>query len=147
MFKHILVTTDGTKLSAKAVKTAVGLAAGLGAKVTGLHVLPATTYDFVGDIVTTRLLTSAEAREREAKSAATVFKDLEKLAAASGVSAGGKCVTDDDVFGSIIAAAKKNRCDCIVMASHGRRGLAGLIIGSETHKVLTHSSIPVLVCR
>jgi nucleotide-binding universal stress UspA family protein len=147
MFKHILVTTDGTKLSAKAVKTAIGLAAGLGAKVTGLHVLPATTYDFVGDIVTTRLLTSAEAREREAKASETVFKELEKLAAGAGVGAAGKCVTADDVFGSIIAAAKKNRCDCIVMASHGRRGLAGLIIGSETHKVLTHSTIPVLVCR
>jgi nucleotide-binding universal stress UspA family protein len=147
MFKHILVTTDGTKLSAKAVKIAVGVAAGLGAKVTGLHVLPATTYDFVGDIVTTRLLTAAEARERESKASATVFKDLEKLAVGAGVSFDGKCTTSDDVYGSIIATAKKNRCDCIVMASHGRRGLAGLIIGSETHKVLTHSSIPVLVCR
>lgn len=147
MFKHILVPTDGSRLSLKAVKSAVELAAGLHAKVTGLHVLPATTYDFVGEIVTTRLLTAKEARAREQKAAKTVFRSLEKTAAAARVKAGGICVTSDDVWGSIIAAAKKNRCDVIVMASHGRRGLSGLLLGSETNKVLTHSTIPVMVCR
>ena len=147
MFKHILVPTDGSKLSAKAEKAAIELAAALGAKVTGLHVLPATTYDFVGDIVTTRLLTVAEAREREQKVAQTAFKGCEKPAAKAHVAFAGKCVTSDDPYRSIIAAAKKSGCDVIVMASHGRRGLSGLLLGSETHKVLTHSSIPVLVCR
>jgi len=147
VFKHILIPTDGTRFSLKAVTTAVKLAAGLHAKVTALHVLPATTYDFVGDIVSTRLLTPREAREREQKAAKTVFKNLERAAAAARVKAGGLCVTSDDVYGSIIAQAKKNRCDLIVMASHGRRGLSGLLLGSETHKVLTHSKIPVLVCR
>lgn len=147
MFKHIVVPTDGSKLSVKAVKTAVNLAAALGAKVTGLHILPATTYDFVGDIVTTRLLTAAEAREREAKVSKTVFKNLDKAGTDAGITVAGKCVTSDDVWGSIIAFAKRNKCDVIVMASHGRRGLSGLLLGSETHKVLTHSTIPVLVCR
>lgn len=147
MFKHILVPTDGSRLSLKAVKTAVGLAAPLRAKVTGLHVLPATTYDFVGDIVSTRLLTLDEARAREQRAAKTVFSSLAKYAAAARVRFAGKCITDDDVYAGIIAMAKKNRCDLIVMASHGRRGLSGLLLGSETHKVLTHSRIPVLICR
>jgi nucleotide-binding universal stress UspA family protein len=147
MFKHVLVATDGTRLSLKAVKTAVGLAAKLGARVTGVHVLPATAYDFVGDVVSTRLITPAEARVREQKVAKAVFRSLDKLATAARVKHLGSCVTSDDVHTSIIAAAKKNRCDVIVMASHGRRGLAGLLLGSETHKVLTHSTIPVLVCR
>ena len=147
MFKHILVPTDGARLSLKAVKTAVDLGAGLRAKVTGLHVLPATTYDFVGEIVTTRLLTAKEARGREEKAMKTVFNSLHKAAAAAHVKGVGICLTSDGVWGSIIAAAKKNRCDLIVMASHGRRGLSGLLLGSETNKVLTHSTIPVLVCR
>jgi nucleotide-binding universal stress UspA family protein len=147
MFKNILVATDGTRFSLKAVKTAVGLAAKLGARVTAVHVLPATTYDFVGDIVSARLISPAEARLREAKVAKTVFRSLDQLAGAARVKHQGSCITSDDVHDSIIAAAKKNKCDVIVMASHGRRGLSGLLLGSETHKVLTHSKIPVLVCR
>lgn len=147
MFKQILVPTDGTRLSAKAVDTAVDLAGGIKAKIVALHVLPATTYDFVGEVVTTRLLSPKEAREREAKAAKTVFRSLEKRATGKRVQYKGLCVTSDDVWGSIIAQAKKNGCDLIVMASHGRRGLSGLILGSETNKVLTHSKIPVLVCR
>jgi nucleotide-binding universal stress UspA family protein len=110
-------------------------------------VLPLTTYDFVGDVVSTRLLTAKEAREREQKAAKTVFKSLERAAAAAKVKVAGIVTTNDDVYSSIISTAKKNRCDVIVMASHGRRGLAGLLLGSETNKVLTHSTIPVLVCR
>lgn len=147
MFKHILISTDGSRLSAKAERMAIGLAAALGARVTALHVLPATVYDFVGDVVATRLLTAAEARENERKTAKSAFRNVEKAAAAAGVDCSGKCVTGDDIYRSIIAAAGKNKCDLITMASHGRRGLSGLLLGSETHKVLTHSKIPVLVCR
>ncbi len=147
MFKRILVPTDGSRLSQKALKAAVELAAGRRAKVIGLHVLPATTYDFVGDVVSTRLLSAKEARAQELKVSKTLFNSLKKLAAAAKVPVEGVCITNDNVYGSIIAQAKKNRCDVIVMASHGRRGLAGLLLGSETHKVLTHSTIPVLVCR
>jgi nucleotide-binding universal stress UspA family protein len=147
MFKHILMSTDGSKLSVKAEKAAIGLAAALGAKVTALHVLPATVYDFVGDVVATRVLTPREAREREQKTAKTAFINVLQEAGAANLDCSGICVTGDDIYRSIIAAAKKNRCDLIVMASHGRRGLSGLLLGSETHKVLTHSTIPVLVCR
>jgi nucleotide-binding universal stress UspA family protein len=147
MFKHILVATDGTRFSLKAVKTAVGLAAKLNARLSAVHVLPATAYDFVGDIVSTRLISAAEARQREARVGKTVFRSLNTLAAAARVKVQAAAITSDDVHDSIIAAAKKNRCDLIVMASHGRRGLTGLLLGSETHKVVTHSKIPVLVCR
>jgi nucleotide-binding universal stress UspA family protein len=147
MFKHILVATDGTRFSLKAVKTAVGLAAKLGARLSAVHVLPATAYDFVGDIVSTRLISPAEARSREAKVAKTVFRSFNTMAATARVKVQAAVITSDDVHDSIIAAAKKNRCDLIVMASHGRRGLTGLLLGSETHKVVTHSKVPVLVCR
>src|SRR5579863_6753390 len=147
MFKHILVATDGTGFSLKAVKTAVGLAAKLGATLSAVHVLPATAYDFVGDVVSARLISPAEARSLEARVAKTVFRSLNALAATARVKVQAAVVTSDDVHDSIIAAAKKNRCDLIVMASHGRRGLTGLLLGSETHKVVTHSRIPVLVCR
>jgi nucleotide-binding universal stress UspA family protein len=147
MFKHILVATDGTRFSLKAVKTAVELAAKLNARLSGVHVLPATAYDFVGDVVSTRLISPAEARQNEAKMAKTVFRSFDNMAKAARVRAQGVCLTSDDVHDTIIAAAKKQRCDLIVMASHGRRGLAGLLLGSETNKVVTHSKIPVLVCR
>jgi len=147
MFKQILVPTDGSNLSLKAVKTAVDLAAAVRASVIGVHILPATTYDFIGDIVSTRLLTAGEARARELKAGKTVFRNFAKYADEARVKFAGKCMTSDDVYATIIAAAKKNRCDLIVMASHGRRGLSGLLLGSETHKVLTHSKVPVLVCR
>jgi nucleotide-binding universal stress UspA family protein len=147
MFKHILVPTDGSKLSAKAERAATKLAAGLGGRVTGLYVLPQTIYDFVGDVVATRVVSVKEAREREMKARKSVFRNLEKAAAVAGVICSARCVTSDDTYRSIIDAARKSRCDAIVMASHGRRGLSGLVLGSETHKVLTHSTIPVLVCR
>jgi len=147
MFKHILVPTDGSKLSIKAVKQAVKLAKAVGAKITGIYATPEYDSTYYGDGYILRAPSSnahTKAAEKQARlclSAVEVEAEVEKV----------PCevmhVVSDSPYDAIIAAAKKRKCDLIFMASHGRRGLSGLVLGSETHKVLIHSKIPVLVCR
>ncbi|TLY51291.1 MAG: universal stress protein [Gammaproteobacteria bacterium] len=145
MFKHILVPTDGSQLSEKAVKEAVALAKEAHAKVTALHVIPkfhALTYH-------TEML---EATQSEyAMSAAEHAKDYlgfaESIAKAAEVDCDTVTTTSDHPFKGIIETAKKNDCDLILMASHGRHGIEGFLLGSETQKVLAHSDVPVLVYR
>jgi len=147
MFKHILIPTDGSLVAAKAIEAGVELAAEVGASVTGYcAVEPPPTHlygeGFIGDA---KLLEALEKRSHE-----FAQKAVDQVAAAA--KAGGvKCKT---VIGrsvlpyrGIIDAAEKGRCDAIFMASHGHRGLTGLLLGSVTHEVLTHSRIPVLVFR
>jgi len=147
MFKHILVPTDGSKLSVKTIKQAVKLAKAVGAKITGFYATPEYSSTYYGDGYVLRAPSAkahAEATEEQARkclSAVEVEAEVEKVPCAV------VHVVSDSPFEAIIAAAKKNKCDLIFMASHGRRGLSGLVLGSETHKVLTHSKIPVLVCR
>lgn len=147
MFKNILVPTDGSKLSTKAAKQAIKLAKSLGAKITAFYAAPDLGSTYYGDGYILRA-PSASAQVAYAKklarkylSAIEVEAEVEKVpcAAVYGVS--------DSPYEAIIAAAKKNKCDLILMASHGRRGLSGMVLGSETQKVLVHSKIPVLVCR
>jgi nucleotide-binding universal stress UspA family protein len=147
MFKKILIPTDGSKLSQKAVEEALELAKLGASKVVVLHVYPrflGSPYGTFGpseDIL-------AEAHEQQNRAAAAkLFAAIGKLASAVGVAVETVLMEDNDVYKAIIATAKKKRCDLICMASHGRRGLAGVVLGSETHKVLTHSTIPVLVLR
>jgi nucleotide-binding universal stress UspA family protein len=147
MFKHILVPTDGSKLSAKAERAAIKLAAATGARVTALRVLPQTVYDVAGDAVVTRVLPPKEARRIERNVAPTLFRRLQHGAALAKVGCTAQCVTDDDAWLGIVGAARRSHCDLIVMASHGRRGIAGVLLGSVAQKVLTHSSIPVLIYR
>jgi nucleotide-binding universal stress UspA family protein len=147
MFKHILVPTDGSKLSAKAAKQAVMLAKTLGARITGFYAAPdySSTYYSDGYILhAPSAKAQAEFAQEHARkwlSAIEVEAEVEKV----------PCevfhVVSDSPYEAIIDAAKKKKCDLIFMASHGRRGLSGLVLGSETQKVLTHSKIPVLVCR
>ena len=148
MFKHILVSTDGSKLSRKAIRTAVRLAQATGARVTGAYVMAPYVPPAYGEgVMYVRALSPKrykEASEREARKALAV---VEIEARTSGTEYGGKMLTANNPWEGIIRAATSKRCDLIVMASHGRRGLAGLLLGSETSKVLTHSTIPVLVCR
>lgn len=147
MFNTILVPTDGSRLSQKAVEKAILLAKATGAKLVALHVYskfpgsPYGTYGLAEDI-----LAEAHARHHEAE-AGKLFAGIENLASAAGVALDTTLVESDDIHKQIIAVAKKKKCDLICMASHGRRGLAGVVLGSETHKVLTHSTIPVLVLR
>jgi len=148
MYKNILVSTDGSKLSAKAVRTAVRLAKALGARIVGLYVIvpyPAPVY---GEAVTYAPPLAPKLYEDFAnKEAKKALAAIESEAEAAGVPCSTLSATNDHPWRGIVRVAQARKCDVIVMASHGRRGLAGLLLGSETTKVLTHSKIPVLVCR
>jgi len=147
MYKHILVPTDGSKLSAKAVRTAARLAKICGARITGVYVIAPDLPPVYAEGAMYGGLSSRnykELKEKEAKKALAVV-DIE--AQTSGVRASMISFTKDQPWRAIIDTARSKKCDLIVMASHGRRGLSGLLLGSETAKVLTHSKIPVLVCR
>jgi len=148
MFKHILVPTDGSKLSAKAIRMAVRLARDTGAKVTGVYVTaPYTPPAYTEAAVYVAAISAKRYRDLSAREARKALAAIEIEATSSGVAYGSATQTGYNPWEGIIRAAKARKCDLIVMASHGRRGLAGLLIGSETTKVLTHSKIPVLVCR
>ncbi len=147
MYKKVLVTTDGSPLSKKAVNHAIALCAATGAELTALRVTPryAQTY-FEGSLP----LTAQEVSRIEQKWGDTAQATLDAVirqAAAKNVKAKGLVVKSDIVSDAIIASARKSKADLIVMASHGRRGLKRLLLGSETQQVLTHSSVPVLVLR
>ena len=148
MYKHILVSTDGSKLSGKAIRTAVRLADATGAKVTGLFVIAPFVATAYGEGAMYAPVMSPkgykEVTEREARKALAV---VEIEARTAGIGYGSAMLTADNPWEGIIRAAKAKKCDLIVMASHGRRGITGLLLGSETTKVLTHSKVPVLVCR
>ena len=147
MFATILVPTDGSKLSQKAVEQAILLAKVTGAKLIALHVyskFPGSPYGTFG--AAEDVLAEAHVRQHEAE-AGKIFADIKNRADAAGVALDTALVGSDDVYKVIAAVARKKKCDLICMASHGRRGLAGVVLGSETHKVLTHSTIPVLVVR
>ena len=145
MFKHILVPTDGTPFSDKAIEMALNLAKLSGASVTIM------TASVPFHVLTTETLALSDTKESYAVDAKKRGEERLKVgldrAKANAVSADGEHVFNDHPFEAIIELAAKKGCDLIVMASHGRRGLAGLLIGSETIKVLTHSKTPVLVCR
>jgi nucleotide-binding universal stress UspA family protein len=148
MFKHILVPTDGSPLSRKAIRMAVRLAKSAGARVTGVYAILPYVPMVYGEGVTYAPPAAAggyrSLLEREAKKALAVL-DVE--ARVAGVDHAQTISPATVPWEGILNTAKRKRCDLIVMASHGRRGLAGLLLGSETNKVLTHSKIPVLVCR
>jgi nucleotide-binding universal stress UspA family protein len=148
MFKHLLLPTDGSKLSDKAVQRGIELAKELGARVTSVHIIPEFRMMADESFV---LPTSADLKRRyDKESKARAEKMLAKIgerAKTAGLKYEGVCVMGDVPYEYIIETAKKKKCDLIMMASHGRRGLSGLLLGSETAKVLTHSKIPVLVVR
>ncbi|SRR6266581_2196442 len=147
MFKHILIPTDGSNVSAKAVKAGIAFAKEVGAKVTGYHALHElqhlhkTRHGKIGRELSAEL----ERRSREVGERPVAV--IRKAAKRAGVRFEALVTTADSPYEGIIKAAKKHKCDIIFMASHGRRGLSALLLGSETAKVLTHSKIPVLVFR
>jgi nucleotide-binding universal stress UspA family protein len=147
MFTQILVPTDGSKLSQKAIRSAVQLAQASGATVTGAYVIPPYEPSRGESAIYVAGLTAErykQATQREARKALAALKVEAKLAS---VPCETMTVTASSPWEGIVASAKQRKSDLIVMASHGRRGLSGLVLGSETNKVLTHSKIPVLVCR
>ena len=147
MYKNILVPTDGSNLSAKAVREAVAFAKSLGARVTGFYAAPNYSIQVYGDFVPADFVTPQEFAKQTKRTAEQYLGVIEKVAQAAGVRCKTAHALSDTPWKAIIKAAHDNKCDLIFMASHGRRGLAGLLLGSETTKVLTHTKIPVLVHR
>jgi nucleotide-binding universal stress UspA family protein len=147
MYKRILVPTDGSTLSRKAVKSAVELAASVGAEVVALNVVPRYPTSYFEGGITVSDSEVARVEKQWAEQGQALADEVEKAAEKAGVIAKAVTVRSDLVAEAIMAAAKKNKCDLIVMASHGRRGIKRLLLGSETQHVLTHGTIPVLVLR
>jgi nucleotide-binding universal stress UspA family protein len=146
MFKHILISTDGSPLANKAAKAGIALAHALGAKVTAYYALEQLQliYD-EGYLMNQKMIDGFEERAREVgQKRVDAIGKMAKTAGVRFVSVVTKASTP---YEGIIDAAKKRKCDVIFMASHGRRGLSKLIMGSVTQKVLTHSRIPVVVYR
>ncbi len=147
MFQSILVPTDGSDFSNKAVSTAARLAHSLHAKLLVLHVRsPIESPHHVEGGALTHLGGKIVMQEIEDEERKLLDAALE-IAAADGTAAEMAFVDGYSTYDAIIRIAREQHCDLIVMASHGRRGLSGLLIGSETQKVLTHTTIPVLVTR
>jgi nucleotide-binding universal stress UspA family protein len=148
-FRHILVPTDGSELSRRAAEGAVALARALGAQVTFFHAKPEPMQSFFGGEGGGFVdqATPEDFAEQAQRAAENYLGDLTRLAEAAGVPCGRATSDQGTPYEAIIEAATSHGCDLIVMASHGRRGITSLILGSETHKVLTHSKIPVLVYR
>jgi nucleotide-binding universal stress UspA family protein len=145
MYKNILIPTDGSSLSGMAIEKGTALAKATGAKVLGMTVsLPFHIFALDPMMISD----TKEAYEKDCEELATKYLGVVKTAAsAAGVPCETVRVTAEQPYEGIIETAKKQGCDLIFMASHGRKGIAGLLLGSETLKVLTHSEIPVLVCR
>ena len=147
MFKHILVPTDGSALSTDTVKKAVDFAREIGAKVTFFYAKPDYPVAFYGEGALIDPTTPEKFAEMADKQARDILDASSALARAAGVACAANAATSDMPYQAIIDAAAASGCDLIFMASHGRRGLSGLLLGSETQKVLTHSKVPVLVYR
>ena len=148
MFKHILISTDGSKLAAKGIKAGVKLAAALGARVSGVYVsAPWTTPMYSEGVVYGPINSPQEYKRATERAAKKALAAIEIEAQAAGVACGSMHVTADQPWQGILKAARAKKCDAISMASHGRGGLGGLLLGSETARVLAHSKLPVVVTR
>jgi len=147
MYKKILVATDGSPLSKKAVRSAIGLAGSVGAELVALYVVPNYPVSYFEGGVTISTQDIARTEKQWAEQGQAIVDAVSSTAAGAGVKAKGVIARSNLVAEAILAAAKRHKCDLIVMASHGHRGLKRILLGSETQHVLTHSSIPVLVLR
>lgn len=147
MFKHILLPTDGSPVSNKAVKRGIEFAKKIKARVTALHVVSA--FRFMADEGVMVLNPALRKRfEEEGKARGKEILDaVAKQARAKSVRCATVCVSGDQAFHEIVATARRSKCDLIMMASHGRRGISSLLLGSVTSKVLIHTKVPVLVVR
>lgn len=143
MYQHILVAVDGSDLSIDTASKAVRLAKSLGARVTFLHARADFGATDQGALV--RVMSPGEFAQQAAGSASAILAKVEIEARASGISYQLVAKTSDRPYEVIIDTAQELACDLIFMASHGRRGLKGLLVGSQTQKVLAHTTIPVLV--
>ena len=148
MFKKILIPTDGSPTANKAVKAGIQFAKDLGARVTGYYAIERVPQHIYGEGYLIHNKKIVQALEQNAREIGEKHVEkMAKVAMAAGVPFSAVVAVAETPYEGIIEAAKKNNCDAIFIASHGRRGVAGLLMGSVTHKVLTHSKLPVPVYR
>jgi nucleotide-binding universal stress UspA family protein len=147
MYKRLLVATDGSELSTKAVHSAIELSAAIGAELVALYVVPNYPTNYFEGGISISSTEVSQTEKKWAEDGQAIVDKVQQEAAAKGVSAKGATVRSALVAESILSSAKKHGCDLIVMASHGRKGIQRVLLGSETQQVLTHSTIPVLVLR
>jgi nucleotide-binding universal stress UspA family protein len=147
MYKRILVPTDGSPLSKKAVRSAVELASSVGAELVALNVVPRYPTSYFEGSIAVNPSEVARVEKQWAEKGQGIADEVGKAGEKAGVRVKAITVRSDLVAEAILAAARKNKCDLVVMASHGRKGIKRLLLGSETQHVLTHGNIPVLVLR
>jgi nucleotide-binding universal stress UspA family protein len=148
MYKHILIPTDGSPLATKGAKAGVKLAKALNAKVTAVYVAMPYAPAVYGDAAAYYAGPSPQEHKRfSEKAAKKALAPIEIEAKRMGIACSTLIVSDWKPWQGILKAARSRKCDAIAMASHGRGGLGGLFLGSETQRVLAHSRIPVLVIR
>lgn len=147
MFRRILVPTDGSELSTQSVKAAISLAKESGAAIVALNVQPVYRPPVVAEVPVADVYSQEEYEAGALQVANKVLADAAAVASAASVVCKSVAQLDSSPYEAIIRVARDEGCDLIFMASHGRRGMAGLLLGSETQKVLTHCKIPVLVYR
>jgi len=148
MYKHILIPTDGSPLSLKAIKVGARMAKSFKAKVTALYVVrPYQPPHGSEAVLYSDLFSPARYAEQMRKISGEAIAKVKRVADGQKVPCEAVAVTERTPWQGIVKTARSRKCDLIVMASHGRRGIEGLLLGSETTKVLTHSKTPVLVCR
>ncbi|WP_293603651.1 universal stress protein [Polaromonas sp. UBA4122] len=147
MYQRILVATDGSTLSKKAVRSAINLAAAVGAELVALYVVPRYPVSYFEGGVTISVQDIARTEKQWSDKGQAVVDAVQQLAQADDVKTKAVVTQSDFVAESIMATAKKYKCDLVVMASHGRKGIKRVLLGSETQHVLTHGTVPVLVLR
>jgi nucleotide-binding universal stress UspA family protein len=147
MFKHILLPTDGSPVSDKAIKRGIEFAKKIKARVTALHVVPDFRFIAEEGITPLNPVLKKRFQDEGRTRAKKILEAVAKRARAHGVRCATLSAMSDLPYQEIVATAKRQKCDLIMMASHGRRGLSSLLLGSETSKVLIHSKVPVLVVR
>ena len=147
MYARILVATDGSTLSKKAVNSAISLAALCGAELIAIKVVPRYPQSYFEGSIPLSVEDVKRVEKQWAEDGQAVVEAVKKTAATKGVAVKALTVKSDLVSDALISAATKYKVDLIVMASHGRKGIKRLLLGSETQQVLTHCGVPVLVIR
>ncbi len=147
MYKHILLPTDGSPLSRKSIKACIAFAKSIGAKVTGFYSPEQYEVLAYGEYFPPDLISRTEWEKRSRNTADKLLAVIEREAKAAGVRYQSFYLSSLAPWEAIVEASRKKKCDLIFMASHGRTGLSGLLLGSQAAKVLTHSKIPVLVYK
>lgn len=147
MFQNVLVPTDGSELSTQAIHSAVDFAKAIGARLQFMHARSSLPLSLTGIDQWVNPSTLDELIKATREDSERILAEALAIAAAAGVEAKAEAVVHEVPYQAIIAAADQHQCDLIYMASHGRRGLSNFLLGSQTQRVLTHASQPVLVSR